>query len=975
MPKVVEVAKKLGIEKLSAVQKEAIAAILAGRDVLVVAPTGYGKTEAAIIPVLSELKKRAENGDSWGIQAVYVTPLRALNRDILLRLERWCGELGIRLAVRHGDTKQSERQKQRDEPPQFLITTPETLDAVLVAPKLSDALQATRVVIVDEYHELLEGKRGLQLGLTLARISKKSAYPVQLVALSATIGDVSSAAKTLSKKAVAVESRDGRELNLSADFIERKTVGQADEKSDALAQKIAQLIESHKKTLVFTNTRSNAEWVGSRLHRMPSLEGKIAVHHSSLSAVARKEAEDAFKHPEGLRAIVCTSSLELGIDVGDVDLVVQVVSPRQVSRLVQRVGRSGHRTHLVPKGICLSYDALDCAESATVCLLAQEGKLERNRMSRPALDSLAHEIVGCLLDKSPQATLGQVRDILSKSPAYEAVGIETYFDIALELSRKRVLSLLLKENLPEAQKEMREAMEKLEIRRMPATLLFYYENLSAIDDKKALFVRNASSNKAMGVLDEEFAAQYLGVGATFISRGRPWRVLSITDDDIAVEESSDYSAAIPEWRGEEIPVTPQVAAGVCDLLAFASREDGEAVCKKYPATRRAAQEICKLATAQAEAFRATPSELFAENLPNGRVALHCFLGDKFNEALSMVTCELLHSGKTRVRPRPGQYGTIFEFDSLEWDAERLEKLLAGLTVETFAYTLEQSIPASSLMRARFAHAARRFNLISRRFAIGNRGAFLRSLVSRARASPAYKEARDEILYDKLNLDECRRLFSSACNAGGRLRVVVANPQKISPLAKSMLDSAAFHDAGTASVEPDEKALEEFTKTLLEKNEEMLCTFCGRQFSVPLSSDWNSKISCPQCGSSQVATAEYLQTYRELQKKMAAAKTGEEKAPAKRRRRPRGAVLAEVEEPTHAQNKYGRRSRTVAEMHAVASLISSYGMRAAIALSVFGVGPETAGRVLSRMHKSEGEFHYDLLSAQKNFIRTKGYWKR
>ncbi|MFA5247042.1 MAG: DEAD/DEAH box helicase [Candidatus Micrarchaeia archaeon] len=995
-PLIVSTAKKFGITTLTSIQTLAIPKILSGKDVLVVAPTGYGKTETAIMPVFSELARLKRAGNDWGILTIYVTPLRALNRDILLRLQKWCDELGIRLAVRHGDTPQSERQKQADNPPQFLITTPETLCSVLVHAKLSPALSATRFVIIDEYHELLEGKRGIQLGLSIARLRKKALQPIQLIGLSATIAEPEKAAKTLSANAVASVLDEKREYKLSVECIEKpKTQGQnptnapskpADasdsKKASPLIARIRDLVLSHKKTLIFSNTRSNAEWLGSQLHQQPDLSDLVAVHHGSLSTTARKETEDAFKHPEGLRAIVCTSSLELGIDIGDVDLVIQIVSPRQSTRLLQRVGRSGHRTHLVPSGIVLSADALDCAESAILCIQAKERKLEARHEQRPCRDVLCHAIVGTVLDLHPQTTLGAVREILSTTPAFACVKLAQYYDLALEMSRKRILNFGMGKNLPSLEDATQEELAALPLRRMPRTLLYYYENVSTISDKKNLFVRNASTNKSMGVLDEDFAAQFLAIGATFISRGRPWKVLSVSEDEVAVEQSTDYTAAIPEWRGEEIPVSSSTASMVCFLLSEASRLSETEIGQKYHCNPVAASKIHLLATAQSKAFWVTPGEIFLENLPNQRIALHCFLGDAFNEAFAICLSNLLSQTKNRVRTRPGTYGILLDFEQ-PYDASKLAALIFGLSPEAFAYAVEKSVSSTPLLRARFFHVAQRFGVLPRKATPFRNPHALRRMVEKYQSSPVFAEAMDEILQDKFELPKLKALYSTL-RVGSKTRVVVVSPPTPSALSKAMLDSAFSHDVSASEIEPSEDSLEQFVASTKEKTSQLVCTFCHKSFSVSLSDDWNKKISCPFCASTQVTTNDYEEILKEKERKeildnwkagTAAARATKSKAKKKREK----ARLAFASEAQPAEKSEAFTSATKkkkeADMFAVAGLIATYGMRAVIALEVFGIGPETAARLLSRMHKNEHDFFYDLLVAQKTFIRTKSFWKR
>ena len=959
-PEVVATAGKLGIGKLNQIQMKAMPAILAGKDVLVIAPTGFGKTEAAILPVLSAIKKNEKQGIRDGIQAVYVTPLRALNRDILLRLEKWCAGLGITLQVRHGDTPQSARAKQRDNPPQFLITTPETLSAVLIAPKLSDFLSNTRFVIVDEWHELAESKRGLSLGLAIARLRRKSAFPLQVIGLSATVGDPNAAAKSLSKKAVPIVLEEKRGIALSIDYCDEKKQqwdASAGEKTGPLIQKIGELVLSHKKTLIFSNTRSMAEWLGSKLHQLPQLKDRVAVHHSSLSSAARTEAENGFKNPAGLRAIVCTSSLELGIDIGEADLVIQVSSPRQAVRLLQRVGRSGHREHLVPKGEILCTDALDCAQAAAIGVLARCGELEKTRTQRPALDVLAHHIVGALLDNSPETTLGKILETLVACPAYEKIKLKDCYRVCIELARKRTANLGPGQDLPGLDDFEEETQKSIKLRIMPRTKLYYYENLSTIADRKNFFIKNATTNRNLGVLDEDFAAEFLDVGAAFISRGKPWKVLSISEDEIVVEEAADYSAAIPEWRGEEIPVSFEAAARTAAVLSDANSPSLPAgFCAKYDCTENAALKIRDFTVEQNQAFCPDAKKIFVEELSDQSISVHAFLGSRFNEALAMAVQELSGSNqKNPVMVRSTAYGVTFFFPK-KIKAEKLAAVISQLTPERLEYVVKKRLPNTPLFRARFAQVAKRFGIISRRAANPKWSFALRGMIERMRSSPVFEETLDEIAIDKLELDAVKINLENLFH-NGKIQVEIVAPKTPSPLARARSGLGA-HKGALAEAEPNSAALEEFVNGIKTKTAGLVCTFCGNTFSKQLGTDLNESVVCLRCGSTQISTWEYLEVLKER---------GKNAEPARKKK---GKIHPSPYKAQQLQTK-GKEK----EMLLVSNLVSSFGMRAVIALSVFGIGPETAARILGRMHKSEEEFYHDLLAAQKTFIRTKQFWKR
>jgi len=328
-------------------QEKAFPIIKDNKNLLLIAPTGYGKTEAALLPIFDELLREKRPG----IAILYITPLRALNRDLLERMESWCRRLDISLAVRHGDTEVRERSKQASVPPQMMITTPETLQAIIAGRVMKNNLKNVRWVIVDEVHEMVDNKRGAQLSLGLERLRRIAKF--QTIGLSATIGSAERAARFLVGNGDTDKDRDceiveisiAKETELEILYPEQK------EGDEALANKlytyapvaarlraIKEVVDSHRSVIIFTNTRSIAETLSSRF-KVWGIDG-IGVHHGSLSKPTRLAMERDFKEGR-MRAIISTSSLELGIDVGNVDAIVQYGSPREVTRILQRVGRSG----------------------------------------------------------------------------------------------------------------------------------------------------------------------------------------------------------------------------------------------------------------------------------------------------------------------------------------------------------------------------------------------------------------------------------------------------------------------------------------------------------------------------------------------------------------------------------------------------------------------------------------------------------
>jgi len=345
-----------GIEEPSEIQNLAIPAILKGLNTLLIAPTGTGKTLAAVLPVLDLYLSARLGGEGKGISVLYVTPLRALNRDLLRRLTGIAKSLIINLQVRHGDTATRVRVMQAKSPPEILITTPETLQAILPGKRMREHLRSVRWVVIDEIHELAMDKRGIQLSLALERLARITQRELQKIGLSATVGDEEKVARFLvgeGRNVTILKSGDPREPQLVVEYI----VPTGDDHKEAARlgippaavgriNRIRELLREHRSSLVFTNTREHAESLGARIHaldeRLP-----VRVHHGSLSKEIREEVEREFESGS-LKGVICTSSLELGIDVGAVDFIVQYMSPRQATRLIQRVGRSEPFQEILP---------------------------------------------------------------------------------------------------------------------------------------------------------------------------------------------------------------------------------------------------------------------------------------------------------------------------------------------------------------------------------------------------------------------------------------------------------------------------------------------------------------------------------------------------------------------------------------------------------------------------------------------------
>src|SRR5437016_5618885 len=456
--------EKEGFLEASPIQELSIPAILKGENVLLIAPTGTGKTLADILPVLDKFLEARSSEKIHGISILYVTPLRALNRDLLRRLEEMGRDLDVKIEVRHGDTPTSARSRQAKSPPDMLITTPETLQSILVGKRMKEHLRAVRWVVVDEVHELATDERGVQLSIALERLLELTGREFQRIGLSATIGEPERIGQFLvgtNRQVSILRSDEERGLQISIGSV--SPTGKDHEEATRLglpistvarARKILGLIEAHKSTLVFTNTREHAEALASQLLALGAVG--VKVHHGSLSRELREEAEKEFQ-AGSLRALICTSSLELGIDIGSVDFIIQYTSPRETTRLVQRIGRSGHTLGGTSRGIILTITPDDILESAVLIQRAKEGRLERPIIHEKALDVLAHQIIGMLMQQR-RMTIEEILQLVRRSypfrdlevgeleeappslkaiPGWEGDMIPVQMDVASEVGRMR----------------------------------------------------------------------------------------------------------------------------------------------------------------------------------------------------------------------------------------------------------------------------------------------------------------------------------------------------------------------------------------------------------------------------------------------------------------------------------------------------------------------------------------------------------
>jgi len=901
----------LGIKELTEVQIKAFRPIYEGKDTLIISPTGTGKTLAALLPIFEIWIKERPRPTS----ILYISPLKALNRDQLEHLRFWAEKLEMEISVRHGDTSSYERKLQAEFPNDMLIVTIEALQSVLVGRKIREFLKNVKWIIIDEVHEIIDSKRGVQLSLALERLREISKN-FQIVMLSATIGDEKKVAEFFSKnkaEIIRVEMEKPKEI-----MVYYPIPNQLDEKNAAKifssAESAARIrfildkLNEFSSMLIFTNTREFAEVLASRIRLISKI--KVGVHHSSLSKEIREKTERDFKSGK-LKALVCTSSLQLGVDIGSVDAVFQYQSPREVVQLLQRVGRSGHKFWKKSMGLIIAIDEDDILESAVIARKALKGELESFKIYNKAYDVLAHQIVGLTFDFG-DISLKKAYEIVKRAKPYEDLSMNEFL---------QVLDILVKIGIC--------ALENGVIRKRRKAYEYYFSQLSTIPDVKEYKVYNIVDQNYIGVLHEEFVALYGEEGYSFILKGEPYRIVSIEDDKIYVEPSKDFEAAIPAWEGELIPVSFDVAQEVGRLREKILSGD----VSEYPMDESSLRVAKKFFQEQSNYFIPNDSKIFIEYFEN-KIVIHSCFGNRVNETLSkLILGKLNYFAKSKI----DAYRIILIFEGRvdEMHANKIKEI-----IENYDGNLEEDLDSfisqSELFYLRFTNVAKRFGIIRSDAEISKM--IIRGLAKEFFGTVVWQEALKELKIEKLDVEKLREILNRIKKKEIEI-FVVKGP---SPLAKLGLKRVfiEFYE------EKSKDVLELFKKRVLESRVKLICLNCGVWREVYTLAEMPENIACRNCGAKLLAVV-----------------------------RPKNLKAEKIIEKYVRRKKMNKNEEEeFRKFLAKATLFMTYGKRAAIAFSVRGVGVENAKRILSKYFKDENEFFEALFDAEKTFIRNRRFWK-
>ncbi|MDG6964260.1 MAG: DEAD/DEAH box helicase [Nitrososphaerota archaeon] len=847
-PPLVAALKERGFDSPTEPQEKLLPIVREGKNALLMAPTGTGKTEAAILPILDALVREGEPREK-GTKLLYITPLRALNRDMLDRMQWWCKRFDIRLGVRHGDSSQAERTNLSFAPPDILITTPETLQILLVGRRIRQNLAKLRWVVVDEAHELSEDKRGSQLSVGLERLRDVAEKEFQVVGLSATVGSPEKVAQFLvgsGRKCEVVRVPVEKSLSLRVDA--PRATGDDKILADSIysypevaarLRTVRELVEKYRSVLVFTNTRSEAEALSSRF-RVWDPSFPIAVHHSSLSKATREAVEKGLKEGK-LLGVICTSSLELGIDIGFLEYVVQYNSPRQVTRLIQRVGRSGHRIGQVSNGLVITQDSDDTLEAAVLCRKSVMGELEPLEPVFNPYDVAIHQVAGLLIEQTSW-NFDDLMALFRRSYAYAD----------LDAERLKKVLVYMRERYPRLAYYSESDGKVFRARDIKPLFSYYFDNLSMIPDEKQYLV--IEGDNFVGTLDEAFVSEYGEVGVKFVEAGRCWKVEQIYGNKVYVKAEEDPTGAVPNWVGDEIPVPREVAAEVGAVRRRYAEELSKGTESKYldelvrtyPVSRAVLEESLKEVAEQYEAKLPIPSErLITIEKWDRFLVIQAAFGHRVNRLLARVIGHIVSEriGQS-VAVHQDPYRIVIEADvspaTVLSVIEELHKLDLGVATE-------KAVERSGIFKRRLIHAGKKCGAIAKDADYAS--VSISGIIEALRDTPVYEEAMSVIFHDDFDLAGASDVVEKI--HAGAIEVKPVEYEALTPIARIGVEEISRRGE-IVSPERLRALLKQSTRARI--NETFLvavCTNCWNFLELRKVVDLEGLDRCPACGKAAI----------------------------------------------------------------------------------------------------------------------------
>ena len=899
--------KSMGFENLTEIQKEAIPEILEEKNCLIIAPTGSGKTECATIPIFSKLKtSKIQNK----IKALYITPLRALNRDVFKRIINYAENEELKIEIRHGDTSQSNRKRIADNPPDILITTPETLVNLLSQKKHLDALSELEWVIIDEVHELLASERGSQLCLSLERLQIKSKNQIHRIGLSATVGNPEEAGRFLvgsDRKFELIHDKSLRNYDVDVVFI--------DGIMDDVAVEIIDYIKKEQITspvLLFTNSRGESERLSSILKQKTSIN--VELHHGSLSRQVREETEDMLRDGKS-GIVVCTSSLELGLDIGSVELVIHYGSPRQVSKFMQRIGRSKHDRGDSARGLIITENADDEFEIQAIIERIKEGSIEEQKIHHGSLDVLAHHLVGLSMQVG-NVPIEAALKLTKLAYPFRDICLEEFFDV-LELLALREL-IIFNDDKTEYKKNTAFFATK-----------YHFQNLSTIPDILKFKVVDTIENKFIGTLDQRFVGD-LDKDQIFVLRGSQWRVLNIDEKSFKVNVMpirSSQEIPVPKWEGVNIPVDFKTANKVGSFRTKV--RNGSFKIMNDIISNLELPKIPDEKTIVIESHR----------LPQKSVLiLHSCFGTKINSTLKVILETLLDASlASRVKSSSDAYRILLSVESRFTKKHITDVFLSDFDINEI---MSVALKGKNDVTWKTFCVGKKFGFYDRNDVYVKNE--IRYDFERNIDTPLVKEAFRELFHEKFDLEGAQKIIDLIKR--NKIQIEWADVDKFSKLAEPVLDQTIMSYTNPANI--DKEMLLKVKTRLMQTKQRLICARCGLWQQV-MTANETHPLRCKYCKGQQITcTYEYDHELVKI-----------------------------IQKKHHGKKLTSDENKSFQKAWKVSSLLSSFGKTALIVMAAYGVGPDTGARILKNSVEDDEDYLIkQIIIAEKTYTLTRGFWK-
>lgn len=825
-------------ERLTPPQAYTVPLIHKGKNVLVSSPTGSGKTVTAFLSIINELyliQKAGKLEDR--IYCVYISPLKALANDITknlntplkelreLALERGIDPPEIKVAVRSGDTTTSERAKMARKPPHIFITTPESLGLILSTTRFSEKFHGVRYIIVDEIHELTSSKRGVMLSLSLERLEslikrntmEDAPDPPVRIGLSATQAPIKEIARFLvgyrdgltpedSPPAIhnlpdhdhllrpinIVEVTEKKPLDLKVICpVEDMNLLPFEVVNARMYDLLAELVRDHTTTLIFTNTRSATEAVVYKLKEKGIRD--IEAHHGSLSRETRLDVEERLKNGE-LRVVVSSTSLELGIDIGSIDLVVQLNSPKTVAKGLQRIGRAGHGVYDVSKGRIVVFDRDDLIESAVLTKYAYDGFIDRIHILHNSLDVLAQTLIGVSLEQKWE--IDRAYALVTRAYPFRTLSFPDFMGVMRYIGGGAVRDYTY------SKVWLDEKDGTFGIKR--GSRMIYNMNLGTIPQESSFKVVLQQRGIHLGSLSEKFVEK-LDPGDIFILGGKTYEFIESEGMRVVVKNAHGRKPTVPSWAGEMLPRSYDLSLGVGKFRGMVAsmitkgtdhREVENILMKDYLLDRGSARTIVNYLAEQLSIIPDVPSEkkLLVEGFIDERgrrnLIYHFPFGRRVNDALSRA-----YARKISLKLSTNVKISLTDDNFMLTFSHRMPVQGAGelVTSNELEDVLRNSVRYTELFKQRFRHCANRGfmilkNYLGREIPMGKqqfRSVRILEAIHGMENHPLLLETYNEILHDVMDIDNAREVLEGMEN--GRIRIVYEDFHEIpSPLAHNIV---------------------------------------------------------------------------------------------------------------------------------------------------------------------------------------------